>query len=127
MTWLLYALYHLTVKILSFQTDRSGRTVQTQIRLLLVYHSICTFSMEKPCLNFRLITAYILGVRKFRTFTVNMFQPVGQGTREALCTNRYQNIGTLCILGMHSLIQGKYFSELLIFVIYGCMYGTSKS
>ena len=48
---------------------------QSEIRVCTVCHSMCTvwqnFSMEKPFyLNFRLIIANILGVRKFRTFTV---------------------------------------------------------
>ena len=64
-----------------FQTDRSGQTVQAQIRLLLMEQSDqglhclsfsadlywTNFSMETPfCLNFRVIAAYILGVQKFR-------------------------------------------------------------
>ena len=41
-----------------------------------ICNTVCTFwmhySMVKPlCLNFRLTTPNILGVRKFRTFTVN--------------------------------------------------------
>ena len=62
--------------VLNFQTNRPWQTVQTQIRLLPkeqsdqglhCLHSICTiwttFSMERPvCLNFRVITANILGV-----------------------------------------------------------------
>ena len=71
--------------ILSFQTDRSGQTVQAQIRLLLMEQSDqglhclpfsadlywTNFSMETPfCLNFRKIAAYILGVLKFRNFRV---------------------------------------------------------
>ena len=52
-----------TLMILSFRTDRSGQTVQTQIRLLLervftVCYSICIFLSKYPmicllCLNFR--------------------------------------------------------------------------
>ena len=66
-----------TVMILSFRTDRSGQTVQTQIRLLLytVYNSVCIFwmhySMVKPsCSNFRVITTNFWGVQMFRHFTV---------------------------------------------------------
>ena len=44
-----------TVMILCFRTDRSGQTVQTQIRLLL--------EMVKPsCQNFRVITANCSGL-----------------------------------------------------------------
>ena len=74
---------------LSFQTDRSGQTVQTQIRLLLeeqsdqglhclLFHWHCfELLMKYPMvwpffLNFRLITAKFSSVRKFRNFTVNM-------------------------------------------------------
>ena len=74
--------------ILSFQTVRSGQTLQTQIRLLLVEQSnqglhCLLFHLhlfdEIPrlpaevwplCLNFSLITAKFSSVRKFRKFTV---------------------------------------------------------
>ena len=73
-----------TVTILSFRTDRSGQTVQTQIRLLLEeqsdqgihclqfqLHLLGTLLFGKPsCLNFRMITANFLGVQIFRIFTV---------------------------------------------------------
>ena len=74
-----------TVRILSFRTDRYGQTVQTQIRLLLeesslirvytVCNSVCIFWMHystvKPsCSNFSVIKANVLGVRIFRSFTV---------------------------------------------------------
>ena len=73
-----------TVIFLSFRTDRSGQTVQTQIRLLLesslirvyaVCNSGCIFwvhysSIKPSCSNFRVITANFLGVRIFRIFTV---------------------------------------------------------
>ena len=67
-----------TVMILSFQTDRSGQTVQTQINLIRVYtvcNSGCIFcvhySLVKPsCSNFRVIAANFWGVRVFRNFTV---------------------------------------------------------
>ena len=67
-----------TVIFLNFQTDRSGQTVQTQIRLLrvyTVYNYLCIFwmhySKETPsCLTFRVITTNVLGVRMFRKFTV---------------------------------------------------------
>ena len=70
--------------ILSFRTDKPRQTVQTQIRLLLeeqsdqglhclhsgyifwVYYS----SIKPSCSNFMVITATILGVRIFRSFTV---------------------------------------------------------
>ena len=69
----------LTVMILSFRTDRSGQTVQTQITLLLIrVYTVCNsgcifwvhYSLVKPsCSNFRVITANVLGVRIFRNFT----------------------------------------------------------
>ena len=54
-----------TVMFLSFRTDRSGQTVQTQIRLLRVYtvcNSLCIFWMhyskgKQSCSTFRVITA----------------------------------------------------------------------
>ena len=55
-----------TVIFLSFRTDRSGQTVQTQIRLLLWVYTVCNslcifwmhYSKEKPsCSTFRVITA----------------------------------------------------------------------
>ena len=73
--------------VMSFWTDRSGQTMQTQIRLLLLdeqsdqsslfFYSISIFLTKGPkiwllCLNFRLITAKILGARKFRNFTLYM-------------------------------------------------------
>ena len=69
-----YISLQLTVMILSFRTDMPGQTVQTQIRLLLVCHSICIvwthYSMVEPhCSNFWVITTIVLGVRIFRTFT----------------------------------------------------------
>ena len=70
---------------LSFRTDKSGQTVQTQIRLFLEEQSdqglhcllfhLDNFDDPKLwplCLNFRLITADISGVRKFRNFTVTI-------------------------------------------------------
>ena len=52
--------YH-TVMFLSFRTDSSGQTVQTQIRLIKVYtvcNSLCIFWMETPsCSTFKVITA----------------------------------------------------------------------
>ena len=72
-----------TVMILSFQTDRPGQTVQTQIRLLLeslirvyiVCHSVCIvwtyYSMVEPnSSKFRVIKTNFWGVRIFRKFTV---------------------------------------------------------
>ena len=78
-------IYCTTVIFLSFRTDRSGQTVQTQIRLLLeeqslirvytVCHSVCIvwthYSMVEPHIsNFRLIKTNFLVVRIFRKFTV---------------------------------------------------------
>ena len=73
--------------ILSFRTDRSEQTVQTQIRLLLeeqsdqglhclLFHLHFLTEYPKFCplgLNFRLITAKFSGVRKLRNFTVCSF------------------------------------------------------
>ena len=72
-----------TVMILNFQTDRSGQTVQTQIRLLLEEQSDqglhcllfqCMFFTKylqvwPLCLNY----SEFLCVRKFRNFTVGIF------------------------------------------------------
>ena len=62
-----WAGFHPTVIFLSFRTDRSGQTVQTQIRLLLIRAYIVCYSLyifgmhyskEKPsCSKFRVITA----------------------------------------------------------------------
>ena len=78
-----------TIMIPSFRTDRSGQTVQTQIRLLLeeepsvclirvytVCNSVCIlwvhYSLVKPsCSNFRVTTANFSGVQIFRTFIVS--------------------------------------------------------
>ena len=73
-----------TIMILSFRTDRSGQTVQTQIRLLLEEQSdqglhclqfrlylLVHYSSVKPsCSNFRVIAANFLGFRIFKIFTV---------------------------------------------------------
>ena len=74
-----------TVMILSFRTDKSGQTVQTQIRLLLernslirvytVCNCVCIFWMyystvKLSCSNFRVITANVFGCPKFLIFTV---------------------------------------------------------
>ena len=70
-----------TVMTLSFRTDRSGQTVQTQIRLLLeeqsdqglhclLFHLLFSKKYTKVwpfSLNFRYITAKFSGVRRFRT------------------------------------------------------------
>ena len=71
--------------ILSFQTDRSGQTAQTQIRLLLeepsdqgrhclLFHlhlvDALLYGKATVCLNFRVITANFSSVRSFRIFTV---------------------------------------------------------
>ena len=65
--------------ILSFWTDRSGQSVQTKIRLLLVYLNCLQFHLHlleallyvKPrCLNFRVITANFSDAQIFKIFTV---------------------------------------------------------
>ena len=75
--------------ILSFRTDRSEQTVQTQIRLLLenrlirvytVCHSICSFwthysVLRSPCLNFMVITANLVVVRVLGDFMVHCILP----------------------------------------------------
>ena len=74
----------LTVIILNFRTDRSGQTVQTQIRLLQEEQSDQDLHYLQYCLHlldtllfgktsfssFRMITAKFSSVRKFRNFTV---------------------------------------------------------
>ena len=69
-----------TVKILSFQTDMPGQTVQTQIRssLIRVYtvcHSVCIicthYSMVEPhSSNIRVTTTNFWGIQIFREFMV---------------------------------------------------------
>ena len=67
-----------TVIFLSFRTDRSLQTVQTQIRLIWVYtlcNSLCIFGMHNSketlsCSTFRVITTIFLGIQIFRKFTV---------------------------------------------------------
>ena len=75
---------YITVMILNFRTDKSGQTVQTQIRLLLEeqsdqglhcllfhLHQLTKYPTVWPlCLNFRQITVKFSGVRKFRNLTV---------------------------------------------------------
>ena len=70
---------------LSFQTDRSGQTVQSQISVLLEeqsdqglhclqfrLHLLDALLKEKSsCSTFRMITVNFLDVRNFRIFTVN--------------------------------------------------------
>ena len=79
-------IYRNYVMTLSFRTDRSGQTVQTQIRLLLEEQSdqglhclpfhIHIFDKNPlvwpRCLNFRWIRATFSSVRKFRNFTVDV-------------------------------------------------------
>ena len=62
----------ITVNFLSFRTDRSGQTVQTQIRLLLFAIPSASFGLmvEPHSSDFRVITTNLLGVRIFRKFTV---------------------------------------------------------
>ena len=64
--WLRADNHTVTVMFLSFRTDRSGQTVQTQIRLLIrvytVCNSLCIFWMhyskvKPPCSTYRVITA----------------------------------------------------------------------
>ena len=56
------------IMILKFQPDRTGQTVQTQIRLLLEKHSDLDLHFGPLCLNIRLIVAMFSGVKKFRNF-----------------------------------------------------------
>ena len=75
--------FKLTILILSFRTDMPAQTVQTQIRLLLIRvyticHSVCIvwthYTVVEPhSSHFRVITTNVLGVRKFRKFTVNVY------------------------------------------------------
>ena len=79
----------LTVMFLSFRTDRSGQTVQTQIRLLIRFYTVCNslcifwmhYSKEKPsCSTFRMITANfqmseILGFLFILVCSVTRFEP----------------------------------------------------
>ena len=86
---------HFTAMILSFRTDRPGKTVQTQIRssLIRVYtvcHSICIvwthYSMVEPhSSNFRVITTNFLGVRIFRKFTICFFHLKKFGCKSQHC------------------------------------------
>ena len=84
MTTVLFFITSSTIMFLSFRTGRSGQTVQTQIRLLLirvytVCNSLCIFwmhySKERPsCSTFRVITANfrlskILGFLRYLIFT----------------------------------------------------------
>ena len=91
-----FTLTHRLLSYLSFRTDRSGQTVQTQIRLLLersslirvytVCNSLCIvwmhYSKEKPsCSTFRMITANfqvseILGCLQYSCFMANRGLPV---------------------------------------------------
>ena len=69
-----------TLMILSFWSDRSGQTVQTQTRLLRSRSTLfaiqpATFGcitpwLMPPCSNFRVITADVSGVCILRSFTV---------------------------------------------------------
>ena len=58
--------------ILSFWTDRSGQTVQTQIRLLLEVR----YSLVKPsCSNFRVIVAnFLVWVSEYLGFYGTLLQ-----------------------------------------------------
>ena len=74
--------------ILSFRTDRSEQTVQTQIRLLLEeqsdqglhclpfrLHRLDSHSMVEPhSSNFRVITTNVLGVRIFGNLRYRQFR-----------------------------------------------------
>ena len=84
-----------TVMILSFRTDMSGQTVQTQIRIRLirvytVCHSVCIFwthySMMEP--HFRMIIA-IFGCPNFYDLTVEYFGSCCQKRTEDNSINRY--------------------------------------
>ena len=68
-----------TVMILSFRTDRSGQTVQTQRSSLIRVYTLCNsdcifwmhyFTEKPPCSTFRVITAAFSGVRMFGSFAV---------------------------------------------------------
>ena len=86
-----YSISTFTVMIQSFQTDRVGQTVQTQIRLLLeeqsdqglhFCYSICIVLTKYPkvwpvCLNFRQITENFSSIRKF---TVHLFLFLGNSS-----------------------------------------------
>ena len=69
--------FNSTVTILSFQTDMPGQTVQTQIGVYTVCHSVCIVwthycVVEPHRSNFRVITTIFFGVRIFRKFTVSL-------------------------------------------------------
>ena len=98
-----------TVMILSFRTDMSGQTVQTQIRLLLrvytVCHSVCIVrthnSMVEPhSSNFRVITTNILGVPIFRKFTV--WQKLMAKSQEVKKTTDSRTLAALLRLDWYS-------------------------
>ena len=98
--------------ILIFRTDKSGQTVQTQIRLLLKEQSdqgihcllfTCISLMKYPklCLNFRLFTAKFSVVRKFRNFTVPCLSYLQSTVRNlpksALVGSKRRSLGKLSI------------------------------
>ena len=77
----IFAAGHGTVMVISFRTDKSGQTVQTQIKVFTVFYSIGIFWTKYPkvwafCLNYRLITTKLSSVPKFRNFTVLCVKPV---------------------------------------------------
>ena len=109
-----------TVMILRFWTNRTWQTVQTQIRHgfleeqsdqgLHCLHSISTFwtifFMERPlCLNFRVITANILGVLEFWNFTVinNALPKFGEIFEQCFPHDSVYIVGF--VVSMHSIID----------------------
>ena len=98
-----------TIMILSFRTDRSGQTVQIQIRLLIrvytVCNSICIFLMhysmaKSPCSNFRVIM-YSKFVRCpnfyyfYGTMWLTAFGPLAD---KRDLTTKYENLKVVRIL-----------------------------
>ena len=92
-----------TVMILSFRTDGSGQTVQTQIRVYTVCKFVCIFWMHystvnPSCSNFRVITANVLVVQIFLIFTVRflsierqeweLYEPPHNKTNKMTCAPR---------------------------------------
>ena len=96
-------LQSVTVMILSFRTDMPGQTVQTQIRVYTVCHSICIvwthYSMVEPhSSNFRVITTNFLGVRIFRKFMASCQWQIVINTN--LLENWIGQLDNLCVRNM---------------------------
>ena len=99
-----------TVMILSFRTDRSEQTVQTQIRVYTVCHSICIiwapYSMvEPPSSNFRVITTNVLGVRIFRKFTVPTTCFYGSCRKLSLNYHQIPSLSVLLIISYRIICE----------------------